>query len=505
MPIASPNRFRPGAALLSMAFAIALTTIAPGASGPSGPQSSGAATAMQFAEDPVLVGAGDIADCGTTADSATAALLDAIEGTVFTAGDNAYPNGSAADFANCYEPAWGRHKSRTRPSPGNHDYISLAFPYFAYFGAHAGPWGRGYYSYDLGAWHVVSINSNIGAFAGSPQERWLRADLAANRTQCTLAYWHHPRFSSGLHGNQPQMRAIWQALYDFGADVIVAGHDHDYEQFARQDAGGVADPNGIKQFVVGTGGTGLRSFGVIQPNSVVRNSDAHGVLKLTLHPDSYDWEFVPVAGSTFTDTGSRPCVGSAPASPGGRGFALGHGPGGIEMTWTSGAAQTGYAVARIVDGITTLLPGAGVFLPADATEYADGGAEIGQFTCYALLPAEGAATIGVSDVLCTIAGSHSATGAPPNARVQLNQSTMATLTWSPPGGQTGYLVLTVPLNGGPQRSFPLPATATRAMHETNGTPTCYVVIATAGGTSTGNSDALCVLPGYGSLAFPGSR
>jgi hypothetical protein len=291
-----------------LAAGLALAQIAPSAVSPA---DSPGAIALQFAADPVLVGAGDIADCTTTTDTATAALLDVIDGTVFTAGDNAYEFGSTADFANCYEPTWGRHKWRTRPSPGNHDYISLAVPYFAYFGAHAGPAGRGYYSYDLGAWHVVSLNSNVPVFAGSPQEQWLRADLAANRTQCTLAYWHHPLFSSGLHGNQTYMRPIWQALYDFGADVVIAGHDHNYEQFSRQNADGMLDANGIKEFVVGTGGASLRSFAVIQPNSAVRNSGTHGVLKLTLHPTSYDWQFVPIAGQTFTDDGSRPCVGTA--------------------------------------------------------------------------------------------------------------------------------------------------------------------------------------------------
>ena len=209
------------------------------------------------------MGAGDIADCTTATDTATAALLDQIDGTVFAAGDNAYLVGSATDYANCYEPTWGRHKRRTRPVPGNHDYYSPgAAPYYAYFGTHAGPPGRGYYSYDLGAWHIIAINSDEGTptAAGSAQEQWLRADLTANRTQCTLAYWHHPRFSSGFHQNDARMRDIWQALYDFGADVVVTGHDHDYEEFSRQTADGVLDANGIRQFVVGTGGTSLQAI-----------------------------------------------------------------------------------------------------------------------------------------------------------------------------------------------------------------------------------------------------
>ena len=453
-----------------------------------------------LAGDPVLVGAGDIANCDTTTDSDTAALLDAIDGTVFAAGDNAYLTGSAADYANCYEPTWGRHKSRTRPAPGNHEYLSAdAAPYYAYFGAHAGPSGVGYYSYDLGAWHIVSLNSNIAANAGSVQEQWLRADLAANRTQCTLAYWHHPLFSSGIHGNDLQMRDIYQALYDFGADVVVTGHDHDYEQFHRQNADGVLDANGIREFVVGTGGTTLRPFGVIHPNSAVRDSSAQGVLKLTLRPTSYDWNFIPIAGGVFTDSGSRPCIGSAPAPIGGRGFAVGGALGGRELLWTTGTVQSGYAIARIAGGATTILPS---LLPGTATQHTDAAAPAGQLNCYALLPFNGTGLVGNSDLLCSVPNTHSVTGAPANAMVQLNQSSMATIAWSPPGGQTGFTLLTIPLNGSPQGAVPLPAVATRAMHETGGVPTCYAVLALTGAAVTGNSDILCAIPGHSDLTAP---
>jgi len=262
----------------------------------------------------VLVGAGDIASCSSSGDEATAALLDAIPGTVFTAGDNAYSDGAADEFANCYDPSWGRHKARIRPSPGNHDYHTPgASGYFGYFGAAAGDPSTGYYSYDLGAWHIIAVNSNCseigGCGAGSPQEQWLRADLAAHPAACTLAYWHHPRFSSGQHGSSTTYRAFWQALYDYNADVVLNGHDHDYERFAPQDPNGAADPaRGLREFVVGTGGHSLRSF-QRKPaaNSEVRNRDAFGVLKLTLHPTGYEWEFVPEAGKTFTDTGSGIC------------------------------------------------------------------------------------------------------------------------------------------------------------------------------------------------------
>ena len=460
---------------------------------------------VQVAADPVFVGAGDIADCLTTTDTDTAALLDGIDGTVFTAGDNAYLFGTPMDFTNCYEPTWGPHKARTRPAPGNHDYISPgAIPYYAYFGTHAGPFGRGYYSYNLGAWHIVSLNSNIPAQAGSPQEQWLRADLAANPTQCTLAYWHHPLFSSGLHGNDTRTLDLWRALYEFGADVVVTGHDHDYEQFHRQNPDGVADVNGIREFVVGTGGTTLRAFDVIKPNSAVRDSDTHGVLKLTLHPTSYDWEFLPIAGRTFTDSGSRPCVGSAPAPLGGRGFAIGGSPGGEELVWTTGSAQAAYAVARFGGGTTTILPGPGSFLAPTATEFTDTTAVADQFTCYILLPLGATGVLGRSDLLCTIPDSGSSTGAPANARVQLDQSSMATLTWSPPGGQTAYVLWSIPLDGTPPGAVSLPAVATRAMHDTAAKPTCYVLLVMTGGSVTGNSEVLCALPGQSALVTAGS-
>jgi hypothetical protein len=255
----------------------------------------------------VLVGAGDIADCDA---QPTATLLDNIAGTVFTAGDNAYPNGSASDYANCYDPSWGRHKARTRPSPGNHEYnTSGATDYYNYFGALAGPAGVGYYSYDLGAWHVISLNSNVSMSAGSAQETWLKADLAATTKGCTIAYWHHPRFSSGsTHGSSTQSAAIWQDLYDAGAEIVMAGHDHEYERFAPQTPSAAADPvRGIREFVVGTGGAGLYSFGTPLPNSEVRDNTSHGVFKLTLSDGSYAWQFIPVAGDSFTDSGSGTC------------------------------------------------------------------------------------------------------------------------------------------------------------------------------------------------------
>ncbi len=273
-------------------------------------------TSLVQAADPILVGAGDIASCNSSGDEATATLLDSIDGTIFTTGDNVYESGTDTEFTNCYDPTWGRHKSRTRPSVGNHEYATTgASGYFKYFGAAAGDPKKGYYSYDLGAWHIIVLNSNCsqvgGCTAGSPQEQWLRADLAAYPATCTLAYWHHARFSSGSHGNSTAVQPLWQALYDAGADVVVSGHDHDYERFAPQTPSGAADPvYGIRQFVAGMGGKSHYGFGTIQPNSEARNSDTYGVLKFTLHATSYDWQFVPETGKTYSDSGTTNCHGS---------------------------------------------------------------------------------------------------------------------------------------------------------------------------------------------------
>jgi Calcineurin-like phosphoesterase len=276
-----------------------------------------AVSRVQDQESVVLVGAGDIANCeinGGAGAYATARLLDKISGTVFTVGDHAYPSGTAKEFQDCYDPSWGRHKARTRPAPGNHDYItSNAKGYYDYFGDNAGPDRRGYYSYELGAWHIVSLNSFIAADRRSPQIEWLRRDLKDNRAACTLAYWHVPVFSSGPHGSDRRTSAhmleAWKVLYEFGADVVINGHDHDYERFAPQDPNGKADPKrGMREFVVGTGGGGIYQFREIRPNSEVRSSRSYGVLKLTLGATSYTWEFVSGAGEPFQDSGTSSCV-----------------------------------------------------------------------------------------------------------------------------------------------------------------------------------------------------
>ncbi len=268
-----------------------------------------------------LLAAGDIAVCGDPDAAKTGALLRKLPGTVATLGDNAYESGSSRDFAACYDPTWGAVRGRTRPAVGNHEYESRAArPYFAYFGAAAGSQRDGFYSYDLGAWHIVVLNSNCakigGCGADSRQGRWLREDLAAHPARCALAYWHHPLFSSGsVHGGDAAMRPIWQLLYDAGVDVVLSAHEHNYERFAPQDANGRPDPErGIREFVVGTGGASHYPFGAPLPLSEKRNATTFGVLSLVLKLRSYRWEFIPVAtgsekkdGKPFTDAGRAEC------------------------------------------------------------------------------------------------------------------------------------------------------------------------------------------------------
>jgi hypothetical protein len=258
----------------------------------------------------VFVGAGDIGWCGSAGTVATGRLLDSIGGTVFAAGDIAYMNGTAQEFRDCYDPFWGRHKGRTRPTPGNHEYDGPGpTPYYNYFGTNATspelPLGLGYYSFPIGAWHAISLNSNVDVSQGSAQGQWLRQDLETHQNKCVIAYWHHPLFSSGQNGDTPRMRDLWRLLYAAGADVVVVGHDHLYERFAPQDPDGRPDrAKGLRQFIAGTGGALLYNFVTTKPNSEVKIS-AFGVLKLTLQPESYQWEFVPVSGQN--DFGSDSC------------------------------------------------------------------------------------------------------------------------------------------------------------------------------------------------------
>lgn len=321
------------AALPATARSLADTTVQPSsthqyavtavdaAGNPSSP-GTGSATAL----DPVIAAAGDIA-C-SPADSrynggvgtafscrqlATSTLLTggSLDG-VLALGDEQYENGELANFQQAYDPTWGRVRSITFPAPGNHEYQTAgASGYFSYFGAAAGDPARGWYSFDLGAWHVVALNSNCsqigGCGTGSAEEQWLKADLAAHPGACTLAFWHHPRFSSGWAGNAANVGAFWQDLYAAHVDIVLNGHDHDYERFAIQNPSEQPDANGIREFVVGTGGEEHHGWTSIQPTSEVRNDDTFGVLGLTLRPTSYEWSFVPEAGKTFTDSGSEAC------------------------------------------------------------------------------------------------------------------------------------------------------------------------------------------------------
>jgi hypothetical protein len=264
----------------------------------------------------VFVGAGDIADCGNDNDAATAALINAMPSTtqVFVLGDNVYPDGTSSQYTNCYKPTWGAFKSRTHPSAGNHDYNTAnASGYFGYFGSAAGTAGQGYYSFDLSAWHVIVLNSNIASDAGSAQDNWLMADLAAHKNVCTLAYWHHPLYSSiGGTGSGGAVissaRRFWDDLYAAGADLVLAGHRHVYEVLAPMKPDGTADPvNGIRTIIAGMGGESGGDLTNIFPLSEEREGRTFGVLKLTLSATSFTWQFIPVAGSTYTHTGSGTC------------------------------------------------------------------------------------------------------------------------------------------------------------------------------------------------------
>jgi hypothetical protein len=269
----------------------------------------------------VLIAAGDIGDCDGHGDEATAKLVKTLKGTIVTLGDDAYPSGSKQDYSRCFGRSWGSVKRRIHPTPGNHDYdTSGASGYFDYFGSAAGDRDKGFYSYDLGAWHIIVLNSNCGAVGGcdanSEQGQWLSEDLQNHHTTCILAYWHHPLYSSGTeHGGDPATRPLWQALYDEGADVVLSGHEHNYERFSPQDAAGKIDrKRGIRAFVVGSGGAGHYPLGRPLRTSEVRNDTAYGVLELTLRETGYDWRFIAAGsragheqGNGFTDSGSARC------------------------------------------------------------------------------------------------------------------------------------------------------------------------------------------------------
>jgi calcineurin-like phosphoesterase family protein len=262
------------------------------------------------AADPVVVAAaGDIAEAGGHHRLTSNRVLEVHPNAVLLLGDNQYPSGRLDQYRRLYGPTWGRFKAKTRPAPGNHEYRTPgAAGYIGYFGKRAKPKGRSYYSFDLGGWHLIALNSSIDHGPGSAQERWLRADLVATAKRCILAYWHYPRFSSGAHhGDWGPVAAFWNDLYDAHADVVLSGHEHSYERFARQTPWAKADWRGLRQFVVGTGGAGLLGFAAPKPNSQVRIGDTHGVLKLVLHPTSYEWRFISEDGAVLDRGGPVAC------------------------------------------------------------------------------------------------------------------------------------------------------------------------------------------------------
>ncbi len=256
------------------------------------------------ADEAILVGAGDISSCDNDNDEATAKLLDAIPGTVFVLGDNVYIDGTYRDFTDCYHPTWGRHKDRTKPVPGHHEYFTPdATGYFTYFSS-----TPAYYAYDLGTWRIYALNSEIDVSATSPQVAWLKNDLDANRRLCSLAYWHKPLWSSRYEdGSDATFETLWKTLHDAGAELVVNGHIHNYERFKEMDAEGRAASPGLREIVAGTGGVNHDGYVRSLPTSGVRNADTYGVLKLTLSPARYSWQFIPVAGESFTDSGTTSC------------------------------------------------------------------------------------------------------------------------------------------------------------------------------------------------------
>jgi hypothetical protein len=306
---------RRAALLVVLALVLAACT-ATGGNAPTPapvPTTVAGATSTTAMPAQTLLAAGNIASCGSTGDEATAALLDGRPNAVVaTLGDNV-DNGAATDFSRCYDPTWGRQKARTHPALGNQEYgVFRAGPYFAEFGAAAGDAPLGWYSFDLGAWHVVVLNSNcdqVGCALGGTQETWLRADLAAHPTACALAIWHHPRFTSGTtRGPNVSVAPLFAALYDLGVDVLLTAHEQNYERFAPLNpAGQPDDAKGVREFVVGTGGAGHYPLGPPMPGSEARNDNTFGLLALTLRPTSYQWQFVPEAGKSFTDSGSTNC------------------------------------------------------------------------------------------------------------------------------------------------------------------------------------------------------
>lgn len=300
------------AVLMVVVAIVVFGAVAFGPRGFADPGRPGASPLVAPAGAALLVGAGDISSCTNDHDELTARLVESMDAQVFAAGDEAYESGSRTEFATCYGPTWGRFRDRTHPVPGNHEYVTPnAAGYFEYFGASVGRPGGSWYAWELNGWRIYALDSNCafmgGCDARSPEARWLRDDLAAHPAPCVLAMWHHPRFSSGRHGDDAEVQPLWAMLAEAGADIVVSGHDHIYERFAPLDAAGKPDPDhGMREFVVGTGGKELYEFHDIHATSEARSDSTFGVLALTVWPDRFAWHFLPSEG-TFTDDGEGTC------------------------------------------------------------------------------------------------------------------------------------------------------------------------------------------------------
>lgn len=265
-------------------------------------------------DDDTILAVGDIAVCGMQNDELTGQLAAELPGTILALGDMVYESGTESEFKRCFDSSWGAVKDRIRPVPGNHEFETAgAGPYYEHFGDAAGTPGLGWYSFDIGAWHVIALNSNCRdqqnvCSDDSPQGDWLETDLARHPTACTLAFMHHPRWTSGEHGSDPLLGEFWTMLYDAGVDVVLTGHDHDYERFTPMDADGAADPTrGIRLFIVGTGGRSLDPFADILPTSEARNNVSYGVLQMALYDGHYTWEFIPTDADGYRDAGTGTC------------------------------------------------------------------------------------------------------------------------------------------------------------------------------------------------------
>jgi hypothetical protein len=320
---------RIGIVVATLSLLVSAAPLSPGDAAPrpvATPDQAARPVTPTTSADPVVAAAGDIAcdpdggafhgGLGTSTlcrqKAVSNLLVNAGLAAVLPLGDEQYTAGELSDFSRSYDLSWGRALGITHPTPGNHEYVTAgAAGYYDYFGTRAGQRAAGYYSYDIGRWHLIALNAQctyVSCAPGSAQLNWLAADLAAHPTSCTLAYWHQPRFSSGHHGSDPKYDGFWRTLYAAGADIVLNGHDHDYERFAPQNPSGQADGvRGIREFVVGSGGTSHYDFRVPVANSQVRQNSTFGVLKLTLHPTSYDWSFVPESGKSFHDTGTGRC------------------------------------------------------------------------------------------------------------------------------------------------------------------------------------------------------